>query len=147
MNLHDVMVSDVGRKRRKRRGRGRSSGHGKTSCSGANGQRSRSGGGSAGLYEGGQMPLFRRLPKRGFNNANYTTRYAVVNVGILNAFEDGQEITPDLLLERGLISRRLDGVKILADGELSRRLTVKAHRFSRAAIEKIQAAGGTVVTL
>jgi large subunit ribosomal protein L15 len=147
MKLNDIKAVPVSRKRRVRVGRGEGSGLGKTSGRGSEGQRSRSGGKGVGLYEGGQMPLFRRLPKRGFNNAAFTKLYAVVNVQALNAFEDGQEVDPHLLLRKGVISQLHDGVKILANGALQRRLTVKAHRFSKAAAEKIQAAGGTVVAL
>ncbi|HUT34827.1 MAG TPA: 50S ribosomal protein L15 [Planctomycetota bacterium] len=147
MNLNDVKAIPSDRKKRTRRGRGRSSGHGKTSGRGTSGQRSRSGREGSGIYEGGQMPLFRRLPKRGFNNKRFALRYAVVNVGALNRFEDGQEVDPAVLLQAGLVTRLLDGVKVLASGELQRKLTVKAHRFSAAATEKIQAAGGTVIVL
>jgi large subunit ribosomal protein L15 len=147
MNLSDIKAIPVERKRRFRVGRGEGSGAGKFSGRGNSGERSRSGRKGAGLYEGGQMPLFRRLPKRGFNNKRFARRYAIVNVDALNAFEDGQEVTPELLLDRRLVSKRLDGLKVLASGELHRRLTVKAHRFSKAAAEKIQAAGGAVVTL
>jgi large subunit ribosomal protein L15 len=146
MNLNDIKALPSGRKRarRKRVGRGRASGCGKTCSRGHGGQRSRSGGRGAGLYEGGQMPLFRKLPKRGFNNRRFATRYAVVNVGALEAFEDGQEVGPAALLRRGLLSKLLDGVKVLGQGELSRKLTVKAHRFSKTAAAKIEAAGGAV---
>ncbi len=147
MNLNEVKSIPTGRKRAKRVGRGESSGSGKTSGRGTSGQRSRSGRKGHGIYEGGQMPLFRRLPKRGFNNAVFAHRYAVVNVGDLNGFGDGQEVDPAALLQARLITRVLDGVKILAHGELQRKLTVKAHRFSRAALEKIQAAGGVAVVL
>jgi large subunit ribosomal protein L15 len=147
MKLNDIKAAAGPRKKRTRKGRGRGSGKGKTCGTGANGQRSRSGDKGAGLYEGGQMPLFRRLPKRGFNNANFAKRYAIVNVGALDVFEDGQEIGPAALVERRVISQLRDGVKILGGGELHRRLTVRAHRFSASAAEKIQAAGGTVVAL
>ena len=147
MNLHDIKSAVPAHKRRSRKGRGRSAGQGKTCGYGHNGQRSRSGGRAAGLYEGGQMPLFRRLPKRGFNNANFATRYAVVNVGDLNAFEDGQEVDPGVLVAKGLVTKLLDGVKILGDGALERKLTVKAHRFSKTAIAKIESAGGEAVQL
>ena len=93
------------------------------------------------------MPLFRRLPKRGFNNKNFATRYAVVNVGALNRFDDGQQVDPALLLSAGIITKLLDGVKVLAGGELERKLTVKAHRFSEAATAKIEAAGGSAETI
>ena len=147
MNLTAVKSTGGRHKRRTRVGRGRGSGKGKTCGYGHNGQRSRSGGRSAGLYEGGQMPLFRRLPKRGFNNKIFATRYAIVNLGALNCFEDGQEVDPALLMSKGIVSQMLDGVKILGSGEFERRLTVKAHRFSRSAREKIEAAGGQAVTL
>ena len=147
MNLNDIHSSAGRRKRAARRGRGRASGKGKTCGYGHNGQRSRAGDRGARVYEGGQMPLFRRLPKRGFNNAVFARRYAIANVSALNVFEDGQEVDPALLLRQGIISRLLDGVKILGDGELERRLTVKAHRFSKAAAAKIEAAGGTAITL
>jgi large subunit ribosomal protein L15 len=147
MNLNDAKAERAGRKRVRRAGRGPSSGRGGTSGRGTSGQRSRSGRKGAGIYEGGQMPLFRRLPKRGFNNKVFARRYAVVNVAALNRFEDGGEVDPAALAEAGLVGHRLDGVKVLGDGELQRKLTVKAHRFSKAAMEKIQAAGGTAVVL
>jgi len=147
MNLNDIKAVGGRHKRRRRKGRGRAAGRGKTCGYGHNGQRSRSGDRSAGLYEGGQMPLFRRLPKRGFNNARFATRFATVNVGQLDGFEDGAEVGPDILLARGLIGKSEGGVKILGDGDLTRKLTVKAHRFSKSAKAKIEAAGGLVVTL
>ena len=147
MNLNDLNAAAGKHKRRRRAGRGRSGHRGKTCGRGNNGQRSRSGDRGAGLYEGGQMRLFRRLPRRGFNNARFATRYAVVNVGALNAFEDGQEVDPDLLRERGLAAKAPDGVKVLGEGELTRRLVVMAHRFSAQAAAKIEAAGGTVITV
>jgi large subunit ribosomal protein L15 len=143
MNLNDIKAIPSGRKRRKRRGRGRSAGKGKTCGYGHNGQRSRSGDRGAKLYEGGQMPLFRKLPKRGFNNYDFATRLAVVNVRDLNVFEDGATVDPAALARRRLIAEVRDGVKILGDGELTKSLTVRAHKFSRSAAEKIQAAGGT----
>ncbi|NQT50793.1 50S ribosomal protein L15 [bacterium] len=143
MNLNDLNATSPRRKSRIRAGRGRGGKRGKTCGTGHGGQRSRSGGHGAGLYEGGQMPLFRKLPRRGFNNANFGTRYAVVNVGALDLFEDGAEVDTAVLLSRGIITKLLDGVKILGDGEITRKLTVRAHRFSKTAIEKIQAAGGT----
>ena len=143
MNLNDLNATSPRRKSRIRAGRGRGGKRGKTCGTGHGGQRSRSGGHGAGLYEGGQMPLFRKLPRRGFNNANFGTRYAVVNVGALDLFEDGAEVDAAALLSRGIITKLLDGVKILGDGEITRKLTVRALRFSKTAIEKIQAAGGT----
>lgn len=147
MNLNDVKAVPSGHKRSRRVGRGRSSGVGKTSGRGTSGQRSRSGRKGAGLYEGGQMPLFRRLPKRGFNNKIFARRFAVVNIAALNRFEDGQEVDPAALVRAGLVKRLLDGVKVLGSGELHRKLSVKAHAFSASAIEKIQAAGGTATAL
>jgi len=147
MNLSDIKTTPSTRRTRTRVGRGEGSGKGKTCGRGSNGQRSRAGARRGGLYEGGQMPLFRRLPKRGFNNKNFATRYAIVNVDALNRFEDGAEVDPADLLRAGVVSSLLDGVKILGNGELQRRLTVKAQRFSKAAAEKIQAAGGTTITL
>ncbi|MFP4055932.1 MAG: 50S ribosomal protein L15 [Candidatus Brocadiia bacterium] len=147
MNLSDVKATPSGRKPRTRKGRGRSAGKGKTCGRGHKGQRSRSGPGPGRLYEGGQMPLFRRLPKRGFNNRRFATRYAVVNVRALDAFADGQEVGPAQLAERGLIKKLHDGVKILGDGELNKRLTVKAHAFTKSAAHKIAEAGGEAVVL
>lgn len=123
-------------------GRGIGSGLGKTSGRGQKGQLARSGGGKGPYFEGGQMPLQRRLPKRGFNNARFAKEYAVVNVRDLARFESGSVVTPETLKEAGLIGRMKDGVKVLGDGELSVALTVRAHAFSQAAVEKIQAAGG-----
>ena len=106
-----------------------------------NGQGSRSGGGTRPGFEGGNMPLYRRLPKRGFTNI-FGTQYAELNVEVLNQFEDGAEITPELLKSEGILKKQLDGVKILGNGELAKKLTVKAHKFSKSAVEKIEAAGG-----
>ncbi len=139
MRLHDIKPADGARKDRKRVGRGGKRGY--TSGRGANGQKSRSGGGVRPGFEGGQTPLFRRLPKRGFNN-KWATKYAEVNIRSLNRFDAGAEVTPELLLETGVIDKLLDGVKILGSGELNRPINVKAHRFSKSAIEKIEGAGG-----
>ena len=125
-----------------RRGRGESSGNGKTAGKGHKGQKARSGAPRIG-FEGGQMPLFRRLPKRGFKNRN-AKDYAFVNVGRLDTFEEGTVITPELLLETGVIAKLRDGVKILGEGELTKKLTVKTNKISASAKEKIEAAGGTV---
>lgn len=133
-------------KRRKRVGRGRGSGHGKTSGRGHKGWKSRSGSGGRALNEGGQMPLFRRIPKRGFNN-KWRVQFSAVNVGQLNRFKDGEEITPERLAGEGLIDKADENVKILGNGTLKRRLTVSAHKFSGSAAEKIQAAGGAAVQL
>ncbi|EUJ40811.1 50S ribosomal protein L15 [Brochothrix campestris] len=143
MKLHELKPSEGSRKVRHRVGRGSSSGMGKTSGRGQKGQNSRSGGGVRLGFEGGQMPLFRRLPKRGFTNINRKD-YAVVNVETFNRFEDGTVITPALLLETGVISKQLNGIKVLANGELTKKVTVQAHKFSQAAKEAIEAAGGSV---
>ena len=144
MMNHEV-TSAVGKsKSRRRAGRGRASGHGKTVGRGHKGQRSRAGARQHATYEGGQMPLFRRLPKRGFNNANFARRYTVVNVSQLEQFEKGTRVDPPLLQQAGLISRQDEKVKVLGNGELNHSLTVAAHKFSRCAFQKITSAGGTV---
>jgi large subunit ribosomal protein L15 len=130
------------RHRRKRIGTGMGSGHGKTSTRGEKGQRSRSGSRMRSGFEGGQMPLQRRLPKRGFTNI-FKKRYAIVNLADLEGFAAGQKITPDVLMERGIVNRLHDGLKILGDGELSAALQISAHVFSKPALAKIQKAGGT----
>jgi len=147
MNLSELLQKVPAKKRRKRVGRGMGSGHGKTSGRGQKGLGARSGGKTRVLSEGGQMPLFRRLPKRGFNNYNFRTEYQVVNVGTLNErFEDGATVTPVALREAGLIHRPSDPVKILGTGELSKKLVVEATAFSASAREKIEKAGGQVKT-
>jgi len=125
----------------KRIGRGHGSGNGKTAGKGHKGQKARAGHGMRPGFEGGQMPLQRRIPKRGFNNI-FRTEYAVVNVQDLNVFENGAVIDADALVAAGIIKKKLDGVKILGNGELQRKLTVKAAAFSKSAAEKIEAAGG-----
>jgi len=143
MELNTIKPPKGSRKSVKRLGRGRGSGHGKTACRGTKGQRSRSGSKSARGYEGGQMPLQRRVPKRGFSNI-FRKEYEVVNIEKLNSFEAGSEVTPELLSEKGIVRLNLDGVKILGNGELKVSLTVRANRFSKTAREKIEAAGGKV---
>ena len=143
MRLHNLKPRPGARHRRKRVGQGESSGHGKTSTRGGKGQTARAGGSIRIGFEGGQMPLIRRLPKRGFNNARFTTRYQPVNVGDLNAFEDGARIEVPALRAAGLAGGPADGIKILGQGELQKRLTVCAHAFSASARAKIEAAGGT----
>ena len=128
---------------RKRVGRGPGSGTGKTSGKGHKGQNARSGGGVRPGFEGGQLPLFRRLSKRGFNNYNFRTVYATVNVGDLERFEEGTTVTKELLIEVGLVKKELDGIKVLGNGELTKKLTVKANKFSSTAKEKIENVGGT----
>ena len=130
-------------KARKRVGRGPGSGMGKTSTRGEKGQLARSGGGVPAWFQGGQSPLYRRLPKRGFNNARFTTRYATINLDDLNKyFNDGDVVTPEVLKERGIVKKQLSGIKVLASGALEKKITVKAHRFSSTAVTKIEAAGG-----
>ena len=141
MKLHELKPNPGSTKNRKRLGRGTATGQGKTAGRGMNGQKSRSGGGVRPGFEGGQMPLYRRIPKRGFTNI-FGTQFAEINVEVLNKFEDGAEITPELLKSEGIIKKQLDGVKVLGNGELSKKLTVKAHKFSKSAAEKIEAAGG-----
>ncbi|ANB58800.1 ribosomal protein L15 [Anoxybacillus sp. B7M1] len=141
MKLHELQPAPGSRKERNRVGRGIGSGNGKTSGKGHKGQNARSGGGVRLGFEGGQTPLFRRLPKRGFTNIN-RKEYAIVNLDTLNRFEDGTEVTPELLLETGVISKLKAGLKILGNGQIEKKLTVKAHKFSSAAKEAIEAAGG-----
>ena len=127
----------------KRVGRGPGSGIGKTSGHGENGQKSRSGASINAWFQGGQSPLYRRLPKRGFNNAQFETKYAVINLSDLDKFfKDGEVVTPEVLKERGIIKKQLAGVKVLATGKLTKKLTVKAQRFSSAAVTKIEESGG-----
>ncbi len=149
MELHDLRPAPGSKKKRRRIGRGTGSGHGKTSGRGMNGQGARSGGGKGPYFEGGQLPLVRRLPfRRGFTNINRIA-YKPVNVSRLqeNFGDDTQEITPEALVAAGIIKRSDKAIAILGDGELSAALTVKAHRFSKSAKEKIEAAGGTVEVL
>lgn len=143
MKLHELRPNPGSNKNRKRLGRGTASGQGKTGGRGQDGQKSRSGGGVRPGFEGGQMPLYRRLPKRGFTNV-FATEYAEINVEVLNRFEDGAEITPELLKQTGILKKQLDGVKVLGNGEITKKLTVKANKFSKSAVEKIEAAGGKV---
>ena len=142
MKLHELKPTEGSRHERKRLGRGIGSGQGKTAGKGHKGQNARSGGGVRIGFEGGQTPLFRRLPKRGFTNFN-RKEYAVVNLDALNRFEEGTEVTPELLIESGVVSNEKAGIKILAKGNVEKKLIVKAHKFSSAAKEAIEAAGGT----
>lgn len=146
MKLNDLRpAAGGGTKPRKRLGRGMSSGHGKTSGRGHDGQNSRSGGGTRVGFEGGQLPLFRRVPKRGFTNI-FAKEYATINLDELNRFEENTVVTPELLFSEGIVKRgkAKDGVKILGDGELTVKLTVQSQKFSKSAAEKIEAAGGKV---
>ena len=142
MRLHDLKPRPGAKHRRKRLGQGESSGHGKTSGRGGKGQTARSGSSIRPGFEGGQMPLIRRIPKRGFNNVRFATQYIAVNVGDLNKFEDGARVDEAALRAAGLANGRGDGMKILGDGELTRKLTVCASAFSASARTKIEAKGG-----
>lgn len=146
MNLFDIKSIPFPRKRKKRVGRGRGSGMGKTSCRGGKGATARSGNETSIQFEGGQTPLFRRLPKRGFNNP-FKKEYSVVNVKDIERFDNGTHVNPEKLMEVGLIRKILDGVKVLGDGEITKPVTVSAHKFSKVAIEKIKAAGGEIKVL
>lgn len=143
MKLHTLKPAEGSRQERNRVGRGQGSGNGKTAGRGSKGQKQRSGGGVRLGFEGGQTPLFRRIPKRGFNNIN-RKEYAVVNLETLNRFEDGTTVTPALLVESGIVKKELSGIKILSEGQLERKLTVQAAKFSKAAEEAITAAGGSI---
>ena len=144
MKLHELEKNIGATHRAKRKGIGRGSGNGKTSGRGQKGQNSRSGGGVRANFEGGQIPLYRRLPKRGFSNAKFKTTYAVINVSDLNRFENGTVVTPALLKETGVIKNQLDGIKVLGNGTLEKKLTVQAHKFSKTAIEKLEASGSKI---
>ena len=141
MKLHELRAVPGATKAPKRKGRGTATGQGKTAGRGMNGQKSRSGGGVRPGFEGGQMPLYRRIPKRGFTNV-FKKEWSIMNVSDLNCYEDGTEITPELLAKEGKVKQVKAGVKILGEGNLEKKLTVKANKFSKAAIEKIEAAGG-----
>lgn len=147
MQIHDVTAKGTKHPDRKRVGRGVGSGKGKTAGRGHKGQRSRSGDNPRIGFEGGQMPLFRRVPKRGFTNARFKRSYTLVNVGLLEAFEAGAEVSLESVLERGLARRTGEQLKVLGEGEIARGLTVRAHKFSAAAKAKIEAAGGSAVVL
>jgi len=147
MRLHDLKLRPGARHRRKRLGQGESSGHGKTSGRGGKGQTARSGSSIRIGFEGGQMPLIRRIPKRGFNNARHATRYLPVNVESLNVFEDGARVDEAALRSVGLAKGRAPGIKILGGGEVTRKLSVSAHAFSASAKVKIEAKGGTCEVL
>jgi large subunit ribosomal protein L15 len=142
MKLNELKPRPGAVKKSKRVGRGPGSGHGKTSCRGGKGQTARTGASIPPYFEGGQMPLVRRIPKRGFRNAPFKKEYAIVNIDSLNIFEAQTEVTPELLLEKGIVKKMLDGIKILGEGELKVPLVVKAHKFSKSALEKIEKAGG-----
>ncbi len=142
MKLNELVASPEA-KVRKRVGRGPGSGMGKTSTRGQKGQKSRSGASISAWFQGGQTPLYRRIPKRGFNNARFRVEYATINLSDLNKFfNDGDVVTPELLKEKGIIKKQLCGVKVLGNGELEKKLTIKANRFSSSAVTKIESAGG-----
>ena len=144
MRLHNLSPRPGAKKRRKRLGSGESSGRGKTSGKGHKGQKARSGGSIRLGFEGGQMPLIRRLPKRGFNNAAFKTRYAIVNLDDLNDFADGATVDEAVLRKEGFVRGTVDGVKILARGEITKKLVITGAKFSEAAKRKIEAAGGKI---
>ncbi|WP_054704970.1 50S ribosomal protein L15 [Bacillus sp. JCM 19041] len=141
MKLHELQPAEGSRKVRNRVGRGIGSGNGKTSGKGHKGQKARSGGGVRPGFEGGQNPLYRRLPKRGFTNI-HRKEFTVVNLDVLNRFEDGTEVTPELLIESKAVKNVKHGIKVLGNGSLEKNLTVKAHKFSASAVKAIEAAGG-----
>ena len=142
MKLHELSPAEGSVKEKFRKGRGAGSGNGKTAGKGHKGQNARSGGGVRPGFEGGQLPLYRKLPKRGFNNYRFAKQYVVVNVQSLNVFNDGEVVDCAALLASGVIAKACDGVKILGEGELTKKLTVKAAVFSASAKEKIEAVGG-----
>lgn len=141
MKLHELKPAEGSRKKEVRVGRGTGSGRGKTSCRGHKGQNARSGGGVRPGFEGGQMPIYRRLPKRGFKNI-WAKQFAEVNVETLNRFEDGAEVDAVALVEEGILKNVYDGIRILGNGELTKKLTVRAQGFTKTAVAKIEAAGG-----
>ncbi|RIJ66069.1 50S ribosomal protein L15 [Rummeliibacillus sp. TYF005] len=143
MKLHELEPATGSRKERNRVGRGIATGNGKTSGRGQKGQKSRSGGGVRPGFEGGQNPIFRRLPKRGFTNIN-RKEYAIVNLDALNRFEEGTEVTPALLVETGVVGKEKAGIKVLGNGTLDKKLTVKAHKFSASAKAAIENVGGNI---
>ena len=143
MKLHELSKNPGATHERKRVGRGMGSGLGKTSGKGEKGQKARSGVSIPATFEGGQLPLYRRLPKRGFSNAPFKIRYATINISDLNRFADGTVVTPELLKDTGLLKKQLSGVKVLGNGTLEKKLTVKANKFSKEAINKIEKSGST----
>ena len=144
MKLHELSPAEGSAKKSYRKGRGPASGNGKTAGKGHKGQNARSGGGVRPGFEGGQLPLYRKLPKRGFNNSKFAKVYAIVNVDALNVFEDGAVVDLDALMAKKIVRRANDGLKVLGNGEITKKLTVKATVFSATAKEKIEAAGGKI---
>ncbi len=141
MKLHELEKNIGATHEKKRVGHGPGSGLGKTSGRGQKGQKARSGGSINPVFEGGQLPLYRRLPKRGFSNARFKIRYAVINLADLNKFEDGTVVTPTLLKDAGIIKKGLDGIKVLGNGKLEKKITIQASKFSTSALKKIKEAG------
>jgi len=141
MKLHELQKNPGATHKKKIVGRGPGSGLGKTSGKGHKGQNARSGGGVNPVFEGGQLPLYRRLPKRGFSNAKFKTEYAVINVSDLDKFEEGTVITPELLKEVGMVKKQLAGIKVLGNGEITKKITIRAHRFTSSALRKLEESG------
>ena len=141
MKLHELERNPGATHKKKIVGRGPGSGLGKTSGKGHKGQNARSGGGVNPVFEGGQLPLYRRLPKRGFRNAKFKVEYATINISDLNKFDEGTVITPELLKETGLVKSQKAGIKVLGNGELDHKVTVRAHRYTQAALEKLERSG------
>lgn len=141
MELNNLKKNPGATFSKKRVGRGPGSGLGKTSGRGENGQKSRSGASIPAVFEGGQSPLFRRLHKRGFSNARFKVRYATINVGELNVFNDGDVVTPEVLKEKGIIKKQLSGIKVLGNGTLDKKITIKAHRYTQSALRKLEESG------
>lgn len=141
MKLHELEKNIGATKTRKRVGRGPGSGLGKTSGKGQKGQKARSGGSINPVFEGGQLPLYRRIPKRGFSNKMFKTEFAVLNVEDFNIFEEGTIVTPALLKETGKVKNQLSGIKVLGNGTLGKKITIQAHKFSKSALEKIEESG------
>lgn len=146
LELHNLKRTRGANRQRKRIGRGPGSGQGKTAGKGHKGQKSRSGYSARAGFEGGQMPLYRRIPKRGFTNI-FAKKFAILNVRDLNRFEEGSTITPEMLKEQGVVGKNVDGVRVLGDGTLEKKLNVHAHHFSKSARQKIEEAGGTAEVL
>ena len=141
MKLHELEKNIGATHAKKRLGNGPGSGHGKTCGRGQKGQKARSGGSINPVFEGGQLPLYRRIPKRGFSNHMFKTQYAVINLDQLNIFEDGTVVTPALLKEKGIVKKQLDGIKVLGTGKLYHKITIQANKFSTSALEKIKDSG------
>ena len=141
MKLHELKKNPGATHSKKIVGRGPGSGLGKTSGEGHKGQNARSGGGVNPVFEGGQLPLYRRLPKRGFSNAKFKTEYAVINVSDLDKFEEGTVITPELLKEVGMVKKQLAGIKVLGNGEITKKITIRAHGFTSSALRKLEESG------